>query len=138
MIPITSFCENLKRSLQCYNSYQDSEVIGKDSHFTCTKTNSCIPILDMCRGVTLCDDSEHKICGDLRCPPSTKKLSLPSGHQFCSSILKNNREETEDLDRSNVNNIVFDNSALDIQLYLSQFTPCWNNRNMWKSENHNK
>ena len=124
-IPMTAFCENSKRSLQCYNSYQDSEVIGKDSHYTCTKSSSCVPIMDMCQGINWCDGLDHQICDNkLICPPSTTKKSLPSGHYFCARDLIANRGEGEELDRSAVNNVVFENSALVIQPYLSQFLPC--------------
>ena len=49
------------RSLQCYNSYQDSQHIGEYSHYSCP--NTCVSVMnDMCRGVTWCQD-DYVDCG---------------------------------------------------------------------------
>ena len=39
VLPLNSFCYNTKRSLQCYNSYQDSQYIGMRSHYTYPNRN---------------------------------------------------------------------------------------------------
>ena len=57
-LSISSHCgdgnttQSLDRSLQCYNSYQDSQFIGAKSHYTCPHT--CVHWEDMCQGVSSC------------------------------------------------------------------------------------
>ena len=38
-LPMSSHCNNTVRSLQCYNSYQDSQYIGMRSHYTYPNRN---------------------------------------------------------------------------------------------------
>ena len=65
-LSMSTHCENSNRSLQCHNSYQDSQYIGVYSHFTCP--NTCVPWDDMCRGVSWCE-GDYEVCGpELRCP----------------------------------------------------------------------
>ena len=53
-------------TMRCYNSYQHSQYIGPQSHYTCPDT--CVPWEAMCRGVSHCE-GDHQVCGsDLRCP----------------------------------------------------------------------
>lgn len=91
-IPMSSHCKNTQRSLQCYNSYQDSLGIGYDSHFTCPHT--CVSVHnDMCRGVNWCED-DVKMCGpQLRCAEDEDykvKLQLSTNvtpdHYYCVKI----------------------------------------------------
>ena len=88
MIPVSSHCDNEDRSLQCYNSYQDSEVIGLYSHFTCPR--ACVSLMfDMCRGISWCC-SDVRECGpQLKCPDSLSSVklnttsSLAPDHHVC-------------------------------------------------------
>ena len=80
---------------RCYNSYQHSQYIGDQSHYTCPDT--CVPWQEMCRGVSWCE-GDHQVCGpDLRCPDSgvVKKLNISSSlvpsHHYC----------IEDIDKKN-------------------------------------
>ena len=50
----------------CYNSYQDSEHIGYSSHFSCPDV--CVPILDMCQGMSWCTE-DVAVCDE--------KLKIP-------------------------------------------------------------
>ena len=50
---MSSHCNNSDRSLQCFSSYQDSQILSYRSHYTCPHT--CVSVLDdMCRGVNWC------------------------------------------------------------------------------------
>ena len=85
-LPMSSHCNNTDRSLQCYNSYQDSQYIGALSHYTCQHT--CVSVHeDMCRGVNWCG-KDYEACGpQLRCSYDTLRLNLSSslapGHHYC-------------------------------------------------------
>ena len=81
-------------TMRCYNSYQHSQHIGHQSHYTCPDT--CVPWEAMCRGISHCE-GDHQVCGpELRCPPrylegsqwkKVRKLNISSsiitGHHFC-------------------------------------------------------
>ena len=56
-IPMSSHCNNTVRSLQCYNSYQDSQYIGYYSHYTCSHT--CVSVGEMCQGINWCGEYEE-------------------------------------------------------------------------------
>ena len=85
-LPMSSHCNNTDRSLQCYNSYQDSQYIGGLSHYTCQDT--CVSVHeDMCRGVNWCGE-DYEECGpQLRCSYDTLRLNLSSSlapsHHYC-------------------------------------------------------
>ena len=90
-LSMSSPCNNTNRAQQCYNSYQDSQNIGIQSHYTCPHT--CVPWVNMCRGVSWCE-GDQEVCGpDLRCPQYyedwhyvTKQnltSSLVPGHHYC-------------------------------------------------------
>ena len=65
-LPMSSKCDNPDRSLQCYNSYQDSQFISKHSHYTCPLT--CVSVNDdMCRGVNWCGSDVQECGPQLRC-----------------------------------------------------------------------
>ena len=88
MIPVSSHCDNEDRSLQCYNSYQDSEVIGLYSHFTCPRT--CVSLMfDMCRGISWCGSDVQECGPQLKCPDSLSSVklntssSLAPDHHVC-------------------------------------------------------
>ena len=57
----------------CYNSYQDSQFLGYNAHFYCPE--SCVPILDMCQGISWCEE-DVKVCNE--------NLKVPSSIQFQS------------------------------------------------------
>ena len=98
------YCDSNNSSLHCYNSYQHSEYIGSDSHYTCP--DKCVPMLEMCNGVSFCD-GDQQVCGpDLRCCSDCGKSSIPSiAHHWCfhddESTLKYNDE------LSQINNGIF-------------------------------
>ena len=100
-LPMSSHCHNSDRSLQCHNSYQDSEDIGLRSHYTCPHT--CVSWQDMCRGVNWCG-KDYEECGPhLRCyRGATNTFSLTSSlvhdHHYCRN----------DNDRSDQNNRIYD------------------------------
>ena len=51
---------------RCYNSYNHSLIIGRQAHYTCPDT--CVPMRDMCQGISWCE-GDTQVCGpDLRCP----------------------------------------------------------------------
>ena len=54
----------------CYNSYQDSEYIGYSSHFSCPDV--CVPILDMCQGISWCPEDVEVCDENLRIPRAIK------------------------------------------------------------------
>ena len=126
VLPITSFCENFDRSLQCYHSYEDSPHISDRSHYTCP--GHCVPVLDMCHGVKWCESDYDECDEHLRCPPYTTKHTLlnRTDHHFCIPEdfrkLKTENREFDVLDRSDEKDLKFDGSALDIN--LSQFNSC--------------
>ena len=109
MLPMSSPCDNLERSLQCYNSYQDSQHIGWFSHFTCP--GACVSWADMCQGVSWCP-GDHRVCGpQLRCPRGWEastgvKRSLSSSlapdHHYCLADEegKSNNGVYDNFDRS--------------------------------------
>ena len=49
----------------CYNSYIDSEYLGRYSHFPCP--DQCVPYRDMCRGVAWCREELQHCSQTLRC-----------------------------------------------------------------------
>ncbi len=55
----------------CYNSYQDSQFLGYNGHFSCP--DSCVPLLDMCQGISFCEE-DVKVCNE--------NLKVPSSIQF--------------------------------------------------------
>ena len=55
----------------CYNSYQDSQFLGYNAHFSCPET--CVPLLDMCQGMSFCEE-DVKVCNE--------NLTVPSSIQF--------------------------------------------------------
>ena len=120
-------CENKNRAMQCYNSYQDSQHISADSHYTCPHT--CVPVEDMCQGVRWCE-SDHEVCGpQLRCP-SKKKHNLTSSsavsrHHYCvrrTSTATIDNEVFESIDRIDESKIKTHGSGLDID--ITSFTFC--------------
>ena len=120
-------CNNTNRSLQCHNSYQDSQYIFDKSHYTCPHT--CVPWEDMCRGVSWCE-GDHEVCGpDLRCLPKNYKVkkyeltsSLVHGHHYCLRDNKINNGIYDSIDRSDESEVKSDGSAEHID--ISSFTPC--------------
>ena len=74
-LPMTSVCNNSVRSLQCHNSYQDSQEIGLWSHYTCPRT--CVThTTDMCRGVSWCSSDVQECGSHLRCYLREEKFIL--------------------------------------------------------------
>ena len=133
----SSYCENTDRSMQCRNSYQDSQYLSAGSHFTCP--HSCVLWSDMCRGVSLCE-GDHEVCGpDLRCPPKDddyqivtrhkQTSSLVSGHHYCLNRNRINDGRFDSIDRSDETEVKTVESALDLDISL--FTPC--NDSKWNS-----
>ena len=121
------------RSLQCYNSYQDSQHIGGLSHYTCP--HACVPWIDMCQGVSWCE-GDHEVCGpDLRCPPNffegpllhnvTKynfTSSLFPDHHYCLEDVRINNGIYDSIDRSDESEVQNDGFTLDLD--ISSFTSC--------------
>ena len=93
VLPTNSFCNNTKRSLQCHNSYQDSQYIGDHSHYTCPHT--CVSFIqyapyrvgEMCRGVNWCESDVQECGPHLRCHNKSLRKSLNSSlvteHYYC-------------------------------------------------------
>ena len=109
---MSTFCNNTNmRDLQCYNSYQDSQYIGPQSHFTCTDT--CVHWKDMCQGVSWCE-GDLEVCNPaIRCPPNAGqhhiKSSLVPGHYFCFKKTENTTNGIFDaIDRSDESEIYSD------------------------------
>ena len=73
-IPISSQCNNSNRSLQCYNSYQDSQEIGYyRTYFTCPDT--CVSLKEeMCQGVSWCSSDVQECGPQLRCRESDGEI----------------------------------------------------------------
>ena len=109
---MTEHCsQNIARALQCHNSYQDSEAIGRFSHYTCP--NLCVPWSDMCQGVSWCDWDDGECGPHLQCPESRldnnigrrKMISaLAPDHHYCIDDAKNNNGEYDVIDRSDETN----------------------------------
>ena len=55
----------------CYNSYQQSQYLGYNAHFSCPE--GCVPLLDMCQGMSWCEE-DVKVCNE--------SLKVPSSIQF--------------------------------------------------------
>ena len=133
MLPMSSFCENSDRSLQCYNSYQDSQHIGWFTHFTCPQT--CVPWADMCQGVTWCP-GDQEVCGpQLRCPRGWRvstaiKKSLDSSlvpdHHYCllNEEGKSNNGVYDSFDRSDETEV---RSEGFCDIDIDQFSSCLTN-----------
>ena len=137
-LSISSTC-NTTMGPRCYNSYQHSQYIGKQSHYTCPDT--CVPWEEMCLGLSWCE-GDTQVCGpDLRCPPryedkyniwrNVTKLnissSLVAGHNYCIHDSKTNDGQFDSIDRSDETQVIAAQSPLDLD--ISSFTPCndWNN-----------
>ena len=91
--PMTSPCENDDRSLRCHNSYQESQYIGDRAHYICPDT--CVPMPDMCQGVSWCQNDVSECGEQLRCPEESKTFltsPMTSGHFYCDNSVVNNGE----------------------------------------------
>ncbi len=136
-VSMSSAC-NTTMGPRCYNSYQHSQYIGRQSHYTCP--DACVPWEEMCRGVSWCE-GDHQVCGpDLRCPPqrcslvlclqshNIKKLSFSSslvpGHHYCIKDIdtKTNDGQFDSIDRSDEKRLIAAQSPRDLN--ISSFTPC--------------
>ena len=130
-VSMSSAC-NTTMGPRCYNSYQHSQYISPQSHYTCPDT--CVPWEEMCRGLSQCE-GEHQVCGpDLRCPASgvvkklyVKKLnissSLVASHHYCiDNSSKFNDGQFDSIDRSDETRVTAAQSPLDLD--ISSFTPC--------------
>ena len=98
---MSSYCNNSDRSLQCHNSYQDSQDIGSLSHYTCPHT--CVSVRDdMCQGVDWCGSDVQECGPQLRCPRIKRYLSssLAPQHRYCSDSDTIGDEVFNSLDRS--------------------------------------
>ena len=129
-LSMSSRCENTNRYLTCHNTYQDSQVLGHQSHFRCPHT--CVSLDEMCRGLDWCPE-EVEVCGDpeLRCPAAysisdTTKRNIPtsagSAHYYCSIAKHINNGQYDSIDRSDEKQLETEGSALDID--ISSFKPC--------------
>ena len=110
--PISSKCNNTDRTLQCYNSYQDSRFVNSDSHYTCPHT--CVSLYkDMCRGVSWCGSDVQECGPQLICAGdktsddhydiiNNLNFSLAPEHHYCegSLVSKTNNGLYELIDRS--------------------------------------
>ena len=130
-IPMSSKCDN-----RCYNSYQNSEIIGSHSHYTCPST--CVSLTyEMCQGVNWCGSDVQECGPQLRCFYKNVKIDgkrsldskLAPSHQYCifdfedySTITMKNTGIFELLDRSDEGNIVSSGTSYEIQPV--QFPPC--------------
>ena len=101
-IPMSSHCDNSARSLQCYNSYQDSQYLSIDSYFTCPDT--CVSVLEeMCRGVSWCSSDVQECGPQLRC--GILLLSnLIEEHFYCVHEDNENNQVFDSIDRSDEKN----------------------------------
>ena len=68
-------CEVSNSPSACYNSYQDSEHIGYSAHFSCP--DACVPILDMCQGMSWCPEDVEVCDENLRIPRAITTKLLP-------------------------------------------------------------
>ena len=109
-------CQGLNAPSTCYNSYQDSQVIGHNAHFSCPGV--CVPLLDMCQGMSWCEEDVDVCNKDLRIPTSIQFDSQKSfygqqieiknltiGHHFyienlIQNLSKINNGQYDLLDRS--------------------------------------
>ena len=112
-IPMSSQCDNSARSLQCYNSYQDSQEISLESYFTCPDT--CVSVInEMCRGVNWCSTDVQECGPQLRCYESIRSdwqrkpllSNLNELHHYCLDKKNDNNQVFDSLDRSDELNIV--------------------------------
>ena len=116
-------CESTNATSACYNSYQDSEYIGYSAHFSCPDV--CVPILDMCQGISWCPEDVEVCDENLRVPtalselvPSplieVEKLSMSQvNHQYFKwgGVGKINDRKYDVIDRSDEKKIKKDNEA---------------------------
>ena len=96
----------------CYNDYHRSESFGPDAHVWCGGENSCVRVLDMCRGLQCpeaaaeCEDGKR-----LRCSQGhvyndddggmVRNISISGGEYFyCDFNSSRNTLTFENLDRS--------------------------------------
>ena len=100
----------------CYNSFQESKELGFNAHFTCP--HICVPMLDMCQGISFCQ-SDLEVCDEnlqKRIPGHWKKgqmevkqLSIPlaKNHHFYTFDAEGDVDngQYDYLDRSDERNI---------------------------------
>ena len=63
-------CQSLNGPV-CYNSYQESQFLGYNAHFSCPEI--CVPLLDMCQGMSWCEQDVN-VCNE--------NLTVPRSIQF--------------------------------------------------------
>lgn len=130
VIPRSSFCPNtFDKSLECYNTYQESEFIGYKSHYSCPQ--SCISVRKICRGINWCE-SDVKACGPhLRCPEWTNtnttkygfNSSLVHNHHTCVIDEEYNDNKFHSIDRWDETKI--DSEGLSFEININKFSPCF-------------
>ena len=107
----------------CYNSYTHSEDIGSQSHYECP--DSCVPLENICQGVSFCGHDVEECRDGLRCKPGYSKHKLNTelieGHNYCVNVRRNNGSY-ELLDRSD------EDIIRSLSQNFSQLTPCTTNK----------
>ena len=129
-LSMSSPCNNTNTAEQCHNSYYDSQNLGLKSHYRCPHT--CVPMLNMCQGVSYCD-SDLAVCDEsLRCPEdiygefyTRHSLTSPlvsSKHYFCLSNKATDDGQFHAIDRSD--ELKVQTNQANVELNISSFTPC--------------
>ena len=136
-LSMSNFCNNANRSLQCYNSFQDSQYIGSKSHITCP--NTCVPWQynhEMCRGVSprWCEGYQEMCGPNFKCPPKYLEnyvtrhnitSSLVPGHHYCLGQGSINDRIFDSPDRSD-ESVKTEESTQYID--IASFIPCKTNK----------
>ena len=56
-----------KSSNKCYNDYETSLFLGPTGHYTCPFSQECLPVLQMCQGVSCSNSGVAECDRGLRC-----------------------------------------------------------------------
>ena len=121
---------------KCFNDYDRSQKLWKDSYFHCPELNYCVPIQDMCSG--LCPSEQDTCDSRLRCYRSgyshadrfdklaTLITEYVDGHKYCSRSQARNNQQHNQISRLDEDNILpGDELRLDLESFLQ---PCTTGR----------
>lgn len=62
VISMSKRCSN-----KCYNDYEDNRFLGPTGHYTCPFSQECLPVLQMCQGVSCSDSAVAECDRSLKC-----------------------------------------------------------------------
>ena len=102
-------CESPNAPSACYNSYQDSEYIGYNAHFSCPDV--CAPLLDMCQGISWCSEDVEVCDENLRIPRAFTHTTYRQTNSYGTHKYYNIPIQVEKLYLSHVNHHYYSHNA---------------------------